>query len=196
MTWKDQLNEGLAAFGVQIPDSVPLDQWAQKLGDNPCRNTAAVVALSSLLFYAAERDHNPKVNDVFDAAVYCSTCLSVGYGDIFAKTPLGKLLGTALMTLGPALSGAALPRREGQARRAALNCVCGCQARFPRHLSGEFSCGRRSRICLSVPRICSCVASRRSAAGPSSAAPDREGPMVISAVPSNLPSGVLAKMSP
>ncbi|HSU65225.1 MAG TPA: potassium channel family protein [Tepidisphaeraceae bacterium] len=108
MTWKEQLNEGLAAFGVQIPDGVPIDEWARSLGDNPCRNTAAVVALSSLLFYAAERDHNPKVNDVFDAAIYCSTCLSVGYGDIFAKTPLGKLLGTALMTVGPALSGAAL----------------------------------------------------------------------------------------
>lgn len=108
MTWKEQLNHGLAAFGVQIPDNLPIDQWAVKLGDNPCRNTAALVALSSLLFYAAERDHNPKVNDVFDAGIYCSTCLSVGYGDIFAKTPLGKLLGTALMTIGPALSGAAL----------------------------------------------------------------------------------------
>jgi hypothetical protein len=108
MTWKEQLNQGLSAFGVQIPDSIPIDQWALKLVDNPCRNTAALVALSSLLFYAAERDHNPKVNDVFDAGIYCSTCLSVGYGDIFAKTPLGKLLGTALMTIGPSLSGAAL----------------------------------------------------------------------------------------
>jgi hypothetical protein len=108
MTWKEQINEGLAAFGVQIPDSLPIDQWATTLGDNPCRNTAALVALSTILFYAAERDHNPKVNDVFDAAIYCSTCLSVGYGDIFARTPLGKLLGTALMTIGPSLSGAAL----------------------------------------------------------------------------------------
>jgi|SRR5579884_1132511 len=108
MSWKDDLNYGLAAFGIQVPNSVPIDQWAAKLGDNPCRNTAAVVALSSLLFYAAERGHNPKVNDVFDASVYCSTCLSVGYGDIFARTPLGKLIGTALMTVGPALSNAAL----------------------------------------------------------------------------------------
>lgn len=118
MTWKEQLNDGLAAFGVQIPDSVPIDQWATRLGDNPCRNTAALVALSSLLFYAAERDHNPKVNDVFDAAIYCSTCLSVGYGDIFAKTPLGKLLGTTLMTIGPALSGAALDGPAAERRDA------------------------------------------------------------------------------
>ena len=108
MTWKDQLNHGLSAFGVQIPDALPLDQMAARLTDNPCRNTAAVVALSSLLFYAAERDHNPKVNDIFDASIYCSTCLSVGYGDIFARTPLGKLIGTTLMTIGPALSNAAL----------------------------------------------------------------------------------------
>ena len=59
---------------------------------------------AALAFYAAERDHNPKVNDVFDAMIYTSTCLSVGYGDIFAKTPVGKLLGTALMTYGPSLS--------------------------------------------------------------------------------------------
>jgi len=108
VTWKEQLNEGLAVFGVQIPDNLPLDDWAVKLAGSPARNTAALVALSSLLFYAAERDHNPKVNDVFDAGIYCSTCLSVGYGDIFARTPFGKLLGTILMTIGPSLSGAAL----------------------------------------------------------------------------------------
>jgi hypothetical protein len=118
MTWKEQLNDGLAAFGVQIPNSVPIDQWATRLGDNPCRNTATLVALASLLFYAAERDHNPKVNDVFDAAIYCSTCLSVGYGDIFARTPLGKLLGTALMTIGPSLSGAALDGPAAESRDA------------------------------------------------------------------------------
>lgn len=118
MTWKEQLNDGLAAFGLQIPENLPIDQWAVKLADSPCRNTAALVALSSLLFYAAERDHNPKVNDVFDAGIYCSTCLSVGYGDIFAKTPLGKLLGTALMTIGPSLSGAALDGPAAERRDA------------------------------------------------------------------------------
>ncbi len=108
MTLKQQLEQGLGAFGIKIPENFPIDQWAANLGNSPARNTAAVVALSSMLFYAAERDHNPKVNDVFDASIYCSTCLSVGYGDIFAKTPLGKLIGTALMTIGPALSGATM----------------------------------------------------------------------------------------
>jgi hypothetical protein len=124
MTWQEQLNQGLSAFGLRLPSSLPLDQWATKLTDNPCRNTAALVALSSVLFYAAERDHNPKVKDVFDASIYCSTCLSVGYGDIFARTPLGKLIGTTLMTLGPALSNAALdgPKsdREKQTQEAIL----------------------------------------------------------------------------
>jgi hypothetical protein len=108
MGWKDDLNYGLAAFGVQIPSAVPLDDLVTRLADRPARNTAGLVAASAVIFYAAERDHNPKVNDIWDACVYCSTCLSVGYGDIFAKTPIGKILGSVLMTIGPALSGAAL----------------------------------------------------------------------------------------
>jgi hypothetical protein len=103
MNWKDDLNYGLGAFGIALPDGIDLDELATRLGEKPGRNTAALVALGSALFYAAERDHNPKVNDVFDALVYTSTCLSVGYGDIFAKTPVGKLLGSALMMYGPGL---------------------------------------------------------------------------------------------
>jgi voltage-gated potassium channel Kch len=88
--------------------TVPLDRLAARLTNTPARNTAALVAASAAIFYAAERDHNPKVNDIWDALVYCSTCLSVGYGDIFARTPVGKIIGSFLMTIGPALSGAAL----------------------------------------------------------------------------------------
>jgi hypothetical protein len=118
MTWKDDLNYGLAAFGVQIPDRVSLSDWAEKLAENPTENTAYVVAASSVLFYLVERGHNPKVNDVWDAAIYCSTCLSVGYGDIFARTPLGKLIGTTLMSIGPALSGATLDGQSAKRRDA------------------------------------------------------------------------------
>ena len=102
------LKDDLISLGIQLPEGFSLDDWMAHLTDHPGRNTAAAVVLSSLLFYAAEKRHNPKVNDIWDAAVYCSTCLSVGYGDIFAKTPLGKIVGTTLMTIGPALSGAAL----------------------------------------------------------------------------------------
>jgi hypothetical protein len=113
MSWKDDLNYGLAAFGVQIPERIPMDAWAAKLTGSPARNTAAVVAASAAVFYIAERDHNPKVRDIYDAMIYCSTCLSVGYGDIFAHTPVGKILGTTLMTIGPALSGQALDAEAG-----------------------------------------------------------------------------------
>jgi len=115
--WKTDLNYGLGAFGLKLPESVPLDQLAAKLTENPCGKAAALVGMGSVLFYAAEKGRNPKVNDIFDAMIYTSTCLSVGYGDIFAKTPVGKLLGTALMTLGPAvaaqtLDGSANERRD------------------------------------------------------------------------------------
>ena len=117
MSWKDDLNYGLAAFGVKLPEGLPFEQLGETIDASPCASAAAVVAASTLLFYALERGRNPKVNDVFDAMVYTSTCLSVGYGDIFAKTPLGKVLGSALMTVGPALAsraldGAAMARRD------------------------------------------------------------------------------------
>src|SRR5947207_7815410 len=108
------LRENLITLGLKLPDNflenfgTDLDRWAAKLGESPCRNTAALVGLSAVMFYVLEKQKNPKVNDVFDAMVYCSTCLSVGYGDIFAKTPLGKIIGTTLMTIGPAMSGKAL----------------------------------------------------------------------------------------
>lgn len=91
-----------------------VDEQAMGLVAQPARSTLQIVTTSTLLFYAAERGHNPKVNSVFDALVYCTTCLSVGYGDIFAMTPIGKLVGSTLMTLGPALSNAALDGPQGR----------------------------------------------------------------------------------
>jgi hypothetical protein len=60
---------------------------------------------ATALFYAAEKGANPKVNTFFDALVYTTTCMSVGYSDIFARTETGKLVGSIIMTVGPALSG-------------------------------------------------------------------------------------------
>ncbi|CAA9385795.1 MAG: hypothetical protein AVDCRST_MAG64-906, partial [uncultured Phycisphaerae bacterium] len=104
---------GLAAFGLKVPDSVPLDDWAPKLAGSPLRNSAALVATSAAAFLAAERGHNPKVRDIYDAMIYCSTCLSVGYADILPRTPAGKLIGTLLMTVGPALSARAVDGHAG-----------------------------------------------------------------------------------
>jgi hypothetical protein len=80
-----------------------LEAASARLTGQPCRNTLYFVGLTSLLFFIAERGRNPRVNTIFDATLYCSTCLSVGYADIHPVTPAGKALGTLLMTFGPSL---------------------------------------------------------------------------------------------
>jgi|GEM_PF-554780 len=76
----------------------------QGFARDPMGSVLATVLGGAWLFYKAERGHNPKVKSYYDALVYVSTNLSVGYSDIFAKTPRGKAIGTALMTYGPAMA--------------------------------------------------------------------------------------------
>ncbi len=71
---------------------------------DPMGTVLAAVVSSAWLFYKAERGHNPKVESFYDALVYCSTNMSVGYSDIFARTPAGKAIGSLLMTYGPAMA--------------------------------------------------------------------------------------------
>ena len=73
---------------------------------DPFDATVVTVLGGAFLFYLAEKDTNPKVKSYWDALVFISTCLSVGYADVFARTPAGKAIATAVMTVGPALSGA------------------------------------------------------------------------------------------
>ncbi len=84
----------------------------QKMRDYQAREPANAIVLTVLgaaaAFYVAERGKNPKVTSFYDALVYAATNLSVGYSDIFAKTPGGKAVGTLLMTYGPALAARAL----------------------------------------------------------------------------------------
>jgi len=108
MNWRDDLNYGLAAFGIQIPDRVGLDALTAKLTQKPTTNTVTLVSTAAVLFYLAERGHNEKVRDIYDALMYCATNISVGYSDIFARTPAGKLIGSTLMTLGPAMAARTL----------------------------------------------------------------------------------------
>jgi Ion channel len=75
---------------------------------DPLQATLATVLGSAILFYRAEHGVNPKVKRFEDALVYCSTSISVGFSDIFAQTPTGKMIGSFLMTLGPALAPRAL----------------------------------------------------------------------------------------
>jgi hypothetical protein len=105
-----------SALGKVLPLG-SLDQVAPRLGDMPARNTVAIVGLTSLVFFMAERGKNPKVNTIVDASIYCSTCRSVGYADIHPVTPVGKLVGTFIMTVGPSLvskmlDGPASARRD------------------------------------------------------------------------------------
>src|SRR4051794_26243176 len=71
---------------------------------DPMGSVLAAVLGGAWLFYKAEVGFNPKVKSYYDALVYVSTNLSVGYSDIFAKTARGKAIGTALMTYGPAMT--------------------------------------------------------------------------------------------
>ena len=72
------------------------------------------------LFWLAEKDVNPKCRTFWDAAVFVSTCLSVGYDNKFAMTESGKALATFLMTFGPAVAAAAFdPTAAAQQAEAA-----------------------------------------------------------------------------
>jgi len=71
---------------------------------DPMGTVLATVLGGAWLFYRAERGHNPNVKSYYDALVYVSTNLSVGYCDIFARTPRGKAIGAMLMTYGPAMA--------------------------------------------------------------------------------------------
>jgi len=75
---------------------------------DPLDALVVTVLGGSFLFYLAEKDENPKVTTYWDALVFISTCLSVGYADIFARTPAGQAIATAIMTVGPAMAAKAL----------------------------------------------------------------------------------------
>jgi voltage-gated potassium channel len=91
----------------------------EQQAEDPLNAIAVTVLVGAAAFYAAERGHNPKVNSYFDALVYVSTSLSVGYSDIFAKTEAGKAIATALMTYGPALAARAFDVPHEAQERAA-----------------------------------------------------------------------------
>jgi voltage-gated potassium channel len=75
---------------------------------DPIDALASTVLTSAWVFYLAEREENPQVRTYEDALVFVSTCLSVGYANIFARTPAGKALAAWLMGVGPAMAARAL----------------------------------------------------------------------------------------
>src|SRR5688572_29299020 len=96
--WMDWRND-LELLRPLVPERLrrlPVERWAGSIGDRPAQHLALLLGAATLAFYLAERGRNPKCNDVFDALVYTTTCCSVGYADIFARTPLGKVIGSLL----------------------------------------------------------------------------------------------------
>jgi hypothetical protein len=102
------LKTTIAALARYFPQTDKIDNFSEKLAERPAQNTLITLGLAAVLFYIAERSVNPKVDTIYDALEYCSSSLSVGYTSIYPQTPIGKLVATALMTYGPALSGAML----------------------------------------------------------------------------------------
>ena len=83
----------------------------------PMESLAGFLLGTSAAFYLAERGANPKVKTYVDALYYISTCLSVGYADIFAQTQTGRAIATLVMTVGPSLTSELLdpPHRAASA---------------------------------------------------------------------------------
>ena len=83
----------------------------------PMESLAGFLLGTSAAFYLAEREANPKIKTFVDALYYISTCLSVGYADIFAQTQAGRAIATLAMTVGPSLTNELLdlPHRAATA---------------------------------------------------------------------------------
>lgn len=78
---------------------------------------------SAWLFYVAEKGENEKVTSFWDALVFVTTSLSVGYANVFAVTPAGKAIAAALNTIGPAMATKALEAPSSEARSEAAAAV-------------------------------------------------------------------------
>lgn len=79
-------------------------RWCDRAPSNPGDALAGTVLASALLFYRAERGANPQVRAYEDALVFVAACLTAGYSNISASTPVGKALAAWLMGVGPSLA--------------------------------------------------------------------------------------------
>ena len=87
----------------------------------PIESLAGFLLGTSAAFYLAERNVNPKVKTYVDALYYISTCLSVGYADLFAQTQTGRAIATLVMTVGPSLTGELLDPPHQAASASSVN---------------------------------------------------------------------------
>jgi len=80
------------------------NKFVEFLTVRPLESMVGFTVTSAVTFHLAEQGVNPKINSFVDSLYYISTCLSVGYADIFAVTDKGKLIATLVMALGPAIA--------------------------------------------------------------------------------------------
>ena len=85
---------------------------------DPMDALGAIVSGGTVAFYLAEKGKNDKCNDLWDALTFVTTCLSVGYHNVFAVTPAGKAIASFLMTVGPSLAARAFDPPRGETERA------------------------------------------------------------------------------
>lgn len=95
---------------------------------DPMDAVVTVVGAGTVLFYAAEKGKNPKVQSMWDALTFITTCLSVGYDQVFAKTPAGKAIASFVMTIGPSLAARAFDPPRAEVERDAANQAAAQQA--------------------------------------------------------------------
>src|SRR5262249_5482177 len=90
-----------ALYALASPDDVSFEKlkasFREAVQRDPIDARVSLVVGAAYLFYEAEKGQNPKVESYADALVFISTCLSVGYADVFARTPAGKLIATFVM---------------------------------------------------------------------------------------------------
>jgi len=133
---KDQSGAALVALFLSLTGGATggsgYQEWKREIqaaiAKDPFDATVVTVLGGAFLFYLAEKGKNPKVESYWDALVFISTCLSVGYHDVFARTPGGKAIATAVMTLGPAMSGAMLEGPASEKEKAEKEAVAVQQA--------------------------------------------------------------------
>jgi len=106
-----QIARGLVSTPGASGGALGYSTWKQGFRELVQRDPLDTLLVSVLggayLFWLAEKDHNPRCRTFWDAAVFVSTCLSVGYDNKFAYTESGKALATFLMTFGPSVAASA-----------------------------------------------------------------------------------------
>jgi voltage-gated potassium channel len=91
--------------------------------DNPLETLLMVVSGAAMVIYLAEKDVNEGITTYADALHYTTTCLTVGYANIFPITQVGKMVAAFVMMAGPSLTAwqleGRLVKREAEKAAAA-----------------------------------------------------------------------------